>query len=491
MVAQLGSGTCASGARRNPLELLRRERNPSQRSSLLLEVGASWSEHTSTYNPSEVETFISRELGVSEYNVMMLALGMTTNPPLCDYDTSAVRAAIRALKGANIDVSDIWFLVSKRPELLTLPDVLERWVAFLQVYGLKDRDLVNFLQRAPRRLLDGSSTLYQAGCVINFLRQLGIKNEYLAPRVLAVWPEVLCRDVEGELRPVVTFLMNLGVEVSDVAGMVCVWPELLLASVPEQLSPFVSYLEELGCSRTQAAEMFMIAPHLLGFKPADVFGHRVKSLEAIGATRQQLHAMVAKSTVWLTASGGVQAQIDFLLQQVGCTPPEALQLLCACPQIMAEKDFELERKWRYIQDTLGGSKALLLSCPLVLASSLMVVLGPRYSFLESRGRAIKGNWAPSTTPGCCPPPAAAEPASEPAPPAAAAGAEPGAAPQVDLGRLLTLDDAAWCEVVGLPLREFREHSVRFVTDYNDKITKDAAREFQDELKKLGIYEGTD
>jgi hypothetical protein len=40
----------------------------------------------------------------------------------------------------------------------------------------------------------------------------------LPVRFTAVWPEVLCRSVDGELRPIVTFLMALGIEVSDIAG---------------------------------------------------------------------------------------------------------------------------------------------------------------------------------------------------------------------------------------------------------------------------------
>ena len=33
-----------------------------------------------------------------------------------------------------------------------------------------------------------------------------------------VWPDILARDVETELRPIVSFLMQLGMEVADLAG---------------------------------------------------------------------------------------------------------------------------------------------------------------------------------------------------------------------------------------------------------------------------------
>lgn len=79
---------------------------------------------------------------------------------------------------------------------------------------------------------------------MTFLKQLGIKNDFLAKRVFAgvtpdpiqitpsprrltpmylsplneVWPEVLSKDVDLDLRPIMSFLKQLGMEVTDLAG---------------------------------------------------------------------------------------------------------------------------------------------------------------------------------------------------------------------------------------------------------------------------------
>ena len=44
-----------------------------------------------------------------------------------------------------------------------------------------------------------------------------------------------------------------------------------------------------------------------------------------------------------------QPQVDFLLGPLGLTAAEARRLVLAAPEVLAEKDFELERKWRFIQ----------------------------------------------------------------------------------------------------------------------------------------------
>lgn len=52
---------------------------------------------------------------------------------------------------------------------------------------------------------------------------------------------------------------------------------------------------------------------------------------------------------------------------------QAKQVLLQCPQLLAEKEFELQRKWQWLQDVLGCDKAAVLACPHALALGLMRV----------------------------------------------------------------------------------------------------------------------
>lgn len=123
----------------NPLEKLRVERDPAQRSKLLSSLDSRWSEFTASYQQSDVEQLLTTKLGIEAHAVMMLAVGTVSSPPLTTYDVGTARASLMALKAANIDVLDIWFLVSRRPSLLLLREVLQRWLDFLSVYGLREK----------------------------------------------------------------------------------------------------------------------------------------------------------------------------------------------------------------------------------------------------------------------------------------------------------------------------------------------------------------
>ena len=77
-----------------------------------------WRAYAESYRPTPVETFLSQELGVWPQGVMDICLQQPGLASLCL--TTQVRPAIRALKAANLEPQDIWFLVSKRRHLLSL-----------------------------------------------------------------------------------------------------------------------------------------------------------------------------------------------------------------------------------------------------------------------------------------------------------------------------------------------------------------------------------
>ncbi|GAX75687.1 hypothetical protein CEUSTIGMA_g3130.t1 [Chlamydomonas eustigma] len=476
----------ADGREINPLELLRYERDLAARSQLLSSLDSRWSICTENYCPTEVEQLITNELGVDRNSVMMLAVSNANGGPiLCSLDPASVRATIAALKAANVDVSDIWFLASKRPTLLGLKEVLQRWLDFLLVYGLKEKDLVNFLLRAPMTLFE-NCTIYEAGQVVTYLKKLGIKDAFLATRVFSVWPEILQKKVDEDLRPLVAFMLQIGIEVSELESIMCIWPELLLCSVEKQLAPFCDYLRGIGCSTAQLAQMLTLCPHLLGFSPEELFGQRLRNLSTLGIGPGDVKSMISKTLTFLTAPGGVQPPISFLLGDMNLDVGEARIVILSEPAVLAEKDFELHRKWKFIRERMNYGKREIMSCPRILCTSLMQVLGPRHSFLKAK------HMDQVLDPNRCIESESKEPSSTDT----VGDSQPSyhnysSAWMLMIVALLGQEDEDWCGGLGLSYTDFREHAVQFQTDYTEQITQESAREFQDELKKLGIYEGSD
>lgn len=269
--------------------------------------------YSDVYQPSTVEQFLAKELGIWSYNVMLFAVA---NPALQALDVdSQVKPAIKSLKAANVDPQEIWFLVTKHLEIFKHPISLQRWLDFLSAQALPARDMATFLLRAPDVLLtDGTQA--QALQVLGYLKSLGIKQEYIFSRVLCSCPGILLQDVEFQLQPIVSFLMALGLETQHIARMACVYPELLLASVPDQLQPLVAYLQDIGCSSLQCARLLQEVPQALSKAPADVFDARILALQLLGVRDDQMRSIVSRSTAWLTTKGAPQEQIEYLTEQL-------------------------------------------------------------------------------------------------------------------------------------------------------------------------------
>ncbi|EFJ44803.1 hypothetical protein VOLCADRAFT_94948 [Volvox carteri f. nagariensis] len=412
----------AQSSSKNPLEQLRITTDPRRRSELLLELYRRWPEFEERYVPSPAEDCFAKELGLSQSTVMLAAV---LNPGLSSLDATS---------------QDVWFLAAKKHQLLAEPATLSRWLDFLLVYGMQLSDVQNFLLRSTPDLLYGT-TLYQAGAVISFLKSLGLKNYLLASRVLCVWPELLGRDVEGQLRPVVTFLMSLGLEVAAVGRVVVMWPEVLLRSVEGQLAPWVTYLRELGCSTTQVGDVIGLCPHLLGFKPEEVFGDVLRALgDLAGICREDVRQMLSSSVAFLIApspSDGVRAALECLLRH-GFDKEQVREMVLARPELLAAKPHDLERSLKFVYHTVGGNNSTVLSCPLLLTKPLGQMLGPRYSFIQKQGLAHKYAGADGST--------------------------------FEFYKLLVAEDAQWCASLGLSVNEYQGF----------KLVRQAVRELESE-----------
>jgi mTERF domain-containing protein len=59
----------------------------------------------------------------------------------------------------------------------------------------------------------------------------------------------------------------------------------------------------------------------------------------------------------------------------------------------------------------------------------------------------------------------------------------------DLTSLVAGEDVEFADSLGASVNEYEGFRTAFEEEYTTKLSKDAAKEFQDELKKLGIYEG--
>ncbi len=237
------------------------------------------------------------------------------------------------------------------------------------------------------------------------------------------------------------------------------YPELLLRSADGEVAPFIAHLRSLGCLTSQAAQILFQHPHLLQFTPEVAFGARLAALQALGIGPKELGSMVKQCTGFLTVKGGIEQPLAELRAR-GLGDEAIKGMVLRCPAILAAKEGALEGSMKFLGSDAGVEDvpAFVAERPYVLACSLMQVLGPRLAFVQGSERFR----------------------------AALTGSDG----LLDWFSLVSGADEQLCELLGASPNEYGAFRARWEEAFSERLSRDAAQEFQDELRKLGIYEGS-
>ncbi|GIL95715.1 hypothetical protein Vretimale_1682, partial [Volvox reticuliferus] len=308
-------------------------------------------------------------------------------------DHPDLRAADAELLTSSLSALSDWVprrslgaLLERHPPLLTAP--LGAWADFLASFGFQRLAIQELFLNSPDVIT--SSSVYRAGQVFLFLRQLGLRNEEivgpifrwrallveeadyqsaasflaseggvpdeLLPRVASTYPGLLAAPVEGELRPRLQFLKGLGPEASRLLrGFLwedwCGWIHGL-ANWSTAVAPKLVALEDLLPGGRPAAEALLReVPEALKCPP---------------------ESRLVPNLRLLTGRMGIQGESLFVL-------------LCGAPAILSLPPEQLESRWVFLLEAANGSKADLLAYPPYLLASLSKVTGPRFFYITLRG----------------------------------------------------------------------------------------------------------
>jgi hypothetical protein len=108
----------------------------------------------------------------------------------------------------------------------------------------------------------------------------------------------------------------------------------------------------------------------------------------LGFTPQQLLQLAEQDPGFLAAdlAADTQPKLAFLRDALGLSREQLQQVLAGDPHLLSNALPNLQRKWRYLQQEVGGGGVeLLLACPGYFSQNLMLVIGPRNSLVRQHG----------------------------------------------------------------------------------------------------------
>eukprot|EP00803_Ostreobium_quekettii_P006920 evm.model.scf_318.5 EVM.evm.TU.scf_318.5 scf_318:20717-26165(+) len=222
-------------------------------------------------------------------------------------------------------------MAERSPELLVAP--LASWVDFLTSYGVVRREVLGLLDRAPGAVAGNS--ILGAGRAILRMKGLGLTDRAIASQVLPRWPELLARDAEAEMGPVIDRLGEL-------------LPDQRF-DVEERLGPTLAFLEQgVGLDEAEVRQV----------------------------------AAACLSVLLCDAERCLKPKVAFLAS-LGLDAGEVKAVFTANPQIVEFTDSNLRRKWHFLVHKMDGGTADVLSFPAYFSKSLLREIGPRHGYVSS------------------------------------------------------------------------------------------------------------
>ncbi|KXZ45251.1 hypothetical protein GPECTOR_56g347 [Gonium pectorale] len=352
-------------------------------------------------------------------------------------------------------------LLERHPPLLAAP--LPAWADFLAGFGFQrlaiqewvgtgwDAGRGGLFLNSPDVVT--SSSIFRAGQVFLFLKQLGLPNEQIVGPIFR-WRALLAEGID--FQAAASFLVSeAGVDPFLLPRAASTYPALLAAPVEAELRPRLAFLRRLGAggpdgeAGAQRALRGMLWEEWCGWLPGLAnwqisVAPSLAALEAALGGRAEAEALLAAvpGALRQPPESRLAPNLRLLRGAVGLEGQALVSLLRAAPAILALPPAQLESRWTFLQEAANGGIADLAAYPTFLTTPLDTVSGPRLFYAALRGL----NWRLATSPALT----EAEPAA-----ALAGTSEPTPRAELDLRWLCEGSDEEWLRRVAEAQRQQR------------------------------------
>lgn len=190
----------------------------------------------------------------------------------------------------------------------------------------------------------------------------------------------------GELPPNVLYLLEYGMELEQIMHIVRWFPHFAYASVDKKLRPLVEFLLELGVQKSDIPRILTSCPLLYGAKPSETLVRNMTVLEKLGMDSKMWAKVISKYPgLVLRSRGKIDAAVEFLFQ-MGVSKANIGKVLKRYPNIICYNVENCLQPTAEYFESLGIDVAgLLVRSPSSFGMSIETKLKPVTEFFLERG----------------------------------------------------------------------------------------------------------
>ncbi|XP_027109953.1 transcription termination factor MTERF8, chloroplastic [Coffea eugenioides] len=389
-----------------------------------------------------------QQLGFRERDVEAL---LNCNPALTLTPFDSIQSRARSLQALGLSHLALSRLILKRPEVLTAPEIdsllhfflrnddldirgkiepakierllnateptfflgFEDKIRLLLHHGIPQEKLVHVLNKANVTKALCLKSVDEIGRTLAFLNRFGGVDLILKR------PSILNYDLDSQLIPRITFLLELsgrnedatatvlrklpflvaysldhlsdhveflksfaGLTESEIFRIVAVYPNLFSASRKRKLHPRIDFLKKCGLSSQDICRFLIKAPLFIGLSFEENLACKLVFLVKIGYENRTRELAMAMGAVTRTSCKNLQEVIGVFLNY-GLTCEDILEMSKKHPQILQYNHESLEEKLDYLIEDMGREVGELLAFPAFLGYKLDGRIKHRYEMKKS------------------------------------------------------------------------------------------------------------
>ncbi|WCJ35824.1 Mitochondrial transcription termination factor family protein [Euphorbia peplus] len=265
-------------------------------------------------------------------------------------------------------------LITESPGILEF-EFLKKWEAcFLKSKDLSISPLVirSVLAHAKRFQIDPDGFRKS----LKVLKGLGF-SEVTMRKVLEGFPRVITMT-KSEIHRRIEFYMHIGIPRDEVDWILNLYPEAAGLGIENRLIPLIREFEDLGFGKELITKEIIRDPRFLSLE----VGELSKCLDLINSLkcREPIKLRIFSDGP-LRAGFEVKSRIDCLCKH-GLIRREALKVLWKEPRVIIYDVEEIEKKIKFLVNTMGFDVICLVEVPEYLGVSFEKQIVPRYNVIE-------------------------------------------------------------------------------------------------------------
>ncbi|KAF4367646.1 hypothetical protein CsatB_021308 [Cannabis sativa] len=193
-------------------------------------------------------------------------------------------------------------------------------------------------------------------------------------------------DIDGNLRPNILYLQELGLDLDQIKGITRRFPSFAYYSLEGKIKPVVEFLLDLGVSKSDIPNILHKRPQLCGISLHENIRPTMKFLEGLGVDKTQWAKVIYRFPALLTYSRQkMQTAVDFLYD-IGLSKENIGKVLTRWPNITSYSvEDKLQPTAKYFRSLGVDVSVLILRAPQTFGLSIEANLKPITEFFLENG----------------------------------------------------------------------------------------------------------